>query len=118
MTSRAVHWHEGMFLRPHQLQAAQRHIYSVQPTSEKWDVHHNWGLRSIDLDQTALANHRLVIRSLRARLRDGTLVSVPEEGALPALDLTEALAEQSTLTVLLAVPVLNLNRANAGEATT
>ena len=25
MASRAVHWHEGMFLRPHHLQAAQRH---------------------------------------------------------------------------------------------
>ena len=25
MTTRAVHWHEGMFLRPHHFNAAQQH---------------------------------------------------------------------------------------------
>lgn len=116
MTSRAVHWHEGMFLRPHHLQAAQRHTERLLTTGAKWDHHYNWGLRSIDLDRTALGNHRLVIRSLRARLRDGTLVAMPEETLLPALDLKAALAESGGVTVYLAVPALNLNRANAAGA--
>ena len=112
MTARAVHWHEGMFLRPHHFQAAQRHGAQLAGDDEKWDHHYNWGLRAIDLDRDALANYRLVIRSLKARLRDGTLVSVPEDGVLPALDLRPALEHAPAVTALLAVPVLNLGRAN------
>src|SRR4051794_26608005 len=75
MTARAIHWHEGMFLRPHHLQAAQRHLEQVSNTGDKWDLNYNWGLRRIAIDREALANHRLVIHSLQARLRDGTLIS-------------------------------------------
>src|SRR5947209_15894977 len=117
MASRAVHWHEGMFLRPHHFQAAQRHSSHLTHTSAKWDLHYNWGLRSVELDQEALANHRLVIRSLQARLRDGTLVSVPEDGTLPALDLRPGLETGNAFTVLLAVPVLSVGRANVSRTT-
>src|SRR5262245_38797347 len=113
MTTRPVHWHEGMFLRPHHFQAAERHTLGYGSRGEKWDLHHNWGLRAIELDEDALKNHRLVVRSLRARLRDGTLIAVPEDGVLPALDLMPAFERDRELTVLLAVPVLQLGRANA-----
>jgi type VI secretion system protein ImpJ len=113
MAIRAVHWHEGMFLRPHHLQAAQRHNFHFGNTSEKWDHHYNWGLRAINLDRDALANHRFVAHALQARLRDGTLISVPEDGLLPALDLKPAFERDTALTVFLAVPVLHLGRANA-----
>jgi type VI secretion system protein ImpJ len=112
MTARAVHWHEGMFLRPHHFQAAQRHGVQTGGTDEKWDHHYNWGLRGIELDRDALANYRFVIRSLRARMRDGTLVSVPEDGVLPALDLRPAMEAGASATIVLAVPVLNLGQAN------
>src|SRR5947209_9291463 len=112
MTARAVHGHEGMFLRPHHFQAAQRHQQDVAQLSEKWDLHYNWGLRSIELDQEALANYRLVVRSLRARLRDGTLVSVPEDGVLTAIDLKPAFERESGVTAYVAVPVLRVGRAN------
>jgi type VI secretion system protein ImpJ len=73
-----------MFVRPHHFQAAQRNLLDLAHTSEKWDCHYNWGLRSLAIDPDALGNYRLVVRSLRARLRDGTLVSVPDDGPLPA----------------------------------
>jgi type VI secretion system protein ImpJ len=101
-----------MFLRPHHFQAAERHALRLAQLSEKWDLHHNWGLRGIDLDLEALANYRLVVRALKARLRDGTLVSVPEEGTLPALDLKPAFERGGPLTVYLGLPVFNLNRPN------
>ncbi len=112
MTAREVHWHEGMFLRPHQLQAAQRHADQLLHTSSTWDQHYNWGLRGIDIEADALANHRFVVRSLKARLRDGTLVSVPEDGVLPVLELKPVLSGDSTLTIFLGVPVVHLGRAN------
>jgi type VI secretion system protein ImpJ len=112
MTARPVHWHEGMFLRPHHFQTAQRYLSHQAHLDEKWDHHYNWGLRSVELDADALANHRFVVRSLRARLRDGTLVSVPEDGALPALELKGLFEKDNGLVLYLGVPVLNLGRAN------
>ena len=55
---------------------------------------------------------------LRARFRDGTLISLPEEGDLPALDLKPALERNPSVTVLLALPTLHLGRANVSEART
>ncbi len=112
MTVRAVHWHEGMFLRPHQLQAEQRYTAYLIQRGEKWDLHYNWGLRSIELDLDALANYRLEVRSLRARLRDGTLVAVPEDGVLTAVELKPAFERDVSITAYLAVPVLMLGKAN------
>ncbi len=113
MAFRAVHWHEGMFLRPHHFQTAQRYASLQAHLSEKWDLHYDWGLRSVELDLSALANHRLVVRSLRARMRDGTLVAIPEDGVLPPIDLQGAFERQSAVTVYLALPILNLGKANA-----
>jgi type VI secretion system protein ImpJ len=90
----------------------QRHGFHWANLSEKWDLHHNWGLRTVELDLDALANFRFVVRTLRARLRDGTLVAVPEDGLLPAVDLKPAFEGNSTLTVYLAVPILQLGRPN------
>src|SRR5262249_27026445 len=49
------------------------------------------------------------------RLREGTMVNVPEDTILPALDLKDALASQGNLTIVLAVPDLRLGKANAAE---
>jgi type VI secretion system protein ImpJ len=101
-----------MFMRPHHLQAAQRHFAHLLDSSESWDHAYNWGLRAVEIDRDALANHRLVVHRLRARLRDGTLLSLPEDGELPPLDLQNAFGPEPTLTVFLGVPVLHLGRPN------
>jgi type VI secretion system protein ImpJ len=114
MTSRAVHWHEGMFLRPHHFQASHRYLVDLARRNDHWDVHYNWGLRSIDIDAEALANHRLVIHSLEARMRDGTPIVVPADGVLPMVDLRRAMQAKETreFVVYLAVPTLYLGRRN------
>jgi type VI secretion system protein ImpJ len=114
MTARAVHWHEGMFLRPHHMQAAQRHALDAFQTGESWDHHYNWGLRELTHDADALKNHQLVIRRLRARLRDGTLVAA-EDGELPAVDLKPLLEQESTAMLHLAVPTARLGKANVAQ---
>ena len=111
MTTRAVHWHEGMFLLPQHLQAAQRHGTHVAQLSDKWNQHYSWGLHTCELDLDALANQRLVVRTLRARLGDGTLISVPEDGLLPAVDLQGVLERVQVVRIFLALPVFDLSRA-------
>ncbi len=79
---------------------------------EKWALYHNWGLRSITLNSKALGNFRFSVTALEARLRDGTLVGVPEDGPLPDLDLKPALESNRKVTVYLGVPVLKSNHPN------
>jgi type VI secretion system protein ImpJ len=112
MTTRAVHWYAGMFLRPQHFQAAQRHALHQASRSEKWDLQYNWGLRSIDIDLNALENYRFVVRTLEARLRDGTLVSVPEDGILAPLDVRNAFESGNRVTIYLGVPGLHTGRSN------
>jgi type VI secretion system protein ImpJ len=112
MTTRAVHWHEGMFLRPQHFQAATRHMQHQAARGDKWLVHHNWGLRAIELDHDAIANFRFVVRSMDLRFRDGTLVSIPEDGLLPEIELKEAFERSSSVTVFVGQPILRLGRAN------
>jgi type VI secretion system protein ImpJ len=115
MTVRSVHWHEGMFLWPQQMQQAERFYAHQVHLNGTWDTHYSWGLRALEVDLDALANHRFLVRGLRARLRDGTMVSVPEDTILPALDLKDSLQSHGTLTILLAVPTLRLGKPNAAE---
>lgn len=117
MTARAVHWHEGMFLQPHQFQAEHRYITARSHRSVSWPVHHTWGLRSIQIDTDALTNSRLVVRSLQALLRDGTPVAVPEDGLLPALELKNLFEPGQPLTIFLALPAMNLGKANVADET-
>jgi type VI secretion system protein ImpJ len=112
MPSGEVHWHEGMFLRQHHFLTEHRQMVRLMQLDEKWTLHHNWGLRSITLSGDALGNFRVSVSALEARLRDGTLISVPEDGPLPELDLKPALETNRRVTVHLAIPVLKSNQAN------
>jgi type VI secretion system protein ImpJ len=114
MTVHAVNWHEGMFLRPQHFQTAHRYLDHATHLQQRWDVHYCWGLRSLELDEDSLANFRFVVRSLQARLRDGTSISVPEDLELPPLPLRNAFPEGKNLvTVYLALPLLAVGQPNS-----
>lgn len=49
-------------------------------------------------------------------MRDGALISLPEDGELPVLDLKTALPGEGAVTVFLGVPVLHLGRPNLAGA--
>ena len=118
MSTPEVHWHQGMFLRPQHFQVAQRRVSETAHRNETYDHAHYWGIHAIDFDLDALANNRFVARSLRARFRDGTVVDVPEDGVLPALDLKDAFGRNNDLTVFIALPVLNPSQANVADSST
>ncbi|TWT75607.1 hypothetical protein Pla123a_31170 [Posidoniimonas polymericola] len=112
MCEHSVHWHEGMFLTPHHFQAADRRNAQLRQLGSQWDSHYNWGLRAVEIDADALANHRLVVRRLRARMPDGELLSFPEDASLPVLDLQAALRKHERVTIYLALPLENDTRPN------
>jgi type VI secretion system protein ImpJ len=105
-----------MFLRPHHFQAAARHIADTFLRQVQWDNHYFWGVRDVDIDEDALSNYRFVVRRLTARLRDGTALSIPDDGPLAPLDLKPALEGRNQVTVAVAVPDVQLGRPNVGTA--
>lgn len=118
MAKRPVHWFEGMFLKPHHFQAAERWARERIREAEDWLQPHDWGLRSVQIDEDALANRTLRVSSCQARFKDGTTVSVPEEAALDPVELGPALARRERLTAYLAVPAWHPARPNAQREAT
>lgn len=124
-----VNWYEGLFLLPQHFQAADRYWTEVAHTSEQFDHPYFYGLQSIDFSQEALANSQFEVRTLRARMRDGTIVSIdpgqePDRvettGGFSELkhvktNLADGFEHESLIRVYLAVPKLKLGRANVSS---
>ncbi len=109
----SVHWYDGMSFWPHHMQATERYLSRHLALGQQWNQHHNWGVRAIEIDADELANNHLVVRTLKVRFRDGTMVSVPEDGILPDLELTPILEEVGAVTIFLAIPKLRSGSTNA-----
>ncbi len=111
-----VHWSEGLFLRPHHFQAADRFWTELSNTCEQWDHQYNYGVRRLELSDEAIANYQLQLNVCHARMRDGTLISIDPGRQLDRVDLKEAFAKETVVRVFLAVPKLKLGSANVGSA--
>ncbi len=118
MTSHAIHWAEGLFLRPQHFQAGERNLREELRLSESWSSGYAYGLRRIEHDEEALGNWRISLRTCHARLHDGTHLRYPETANLaPAVVPKDAFkSAQDRVMVHVAVPRLQLGRKNAEAA--
>jgi len=107
-----VHWYEGLFLQPHHFQAADRYLTEVMQSSLEFDHPYFYGIRSLEYSDEALANHQFEVRSLRARMRDGTIIDLGPGQQLDRLDLKSAFESQTKIRICLAVPVAQLGTEN------
>lgn len=112
MQNLPVHWSEGMFLRPQHFQAADRHWNEFISASQRWDCHYNYGLRSIDISPEALGNYHLQVNACQARMQDGSLIWFKAGQGPDRVPLNEAFENNAEITAYLAVPKLDLSRAN------
>jgi type VI secretion system protein ImpJ len=116
MTARSLYWQDGMLMWPHHMQQEERlHAERIR-VNHRLNVHHNWGLRLLDLDPDAFKSGLLRVSRLEARLRDGTLVDVPADGRVATLDLNEILMAHAEVIVYIALAKLHANRPNAMPA--
>ncbi len=111
MAKRPVRWYEGMFLKPHHFQAADRYLRERVRESEDWLHPYNWGLAKVELG-IATDKNQVVLRSCQARFKDGTTLSVPEEASVSPVELHDALKNTSETTVYLAIPTWKPGRPN------
>jgi type VI secretion system protein ImpJ len=115
MRNPAVNWAEGMFLRPHHFQAADRFWEEVVSHNVNFSSPYAYGIQRVTISATALANGSLEFGSLRARWKDGTIIA-QEDNHVERVELKErldaaALGNQP-VTAYLAIPILQEGQAN------
>lgn len=121
MRNPAVHWSEGMFLRPHHFQAAERHWAERLSQNIDFCTPYAYGLQKVAISSEALANGSLEFAGLRARWKDGTLVA-QEDNHVERVELKERLDPKSVgnqpVTVFLALPILQEGQPNVDKSST
>lgn len=116
MKNKPVRWSEGMLMLPHHFQAADAWHAEAASTASFWLQPHGYGIHRIEINSDALDGFELRISSLDARLKDGTIVSVPRNAQLAALDLKQIMADQAEVFVHLVLPELQPGLANTTMA--
>lgn len=118
MRNPAVNWSEGMFLRPHHFQAADRFWAECLANNIDFCTPYAYGLQRISISQEALTNGCLEISGLRARWKDGTVVA-QDENHVERLELKQRLDSKVTggepVTALLALPGLQEGQPNVAR---
>ena len=103
-------WAEGVFLSQQHFQAWDRYLGAEQKLRFASIATFAWGLRQLCLDEDALANAELRVKSLQAILPDGQLVHYEQNETQP-LSLTLKAEPSVRLPIYLALP--NNNDCNA-----
>ena len=118
MQNPSVHWSEGMFLRPHHFQASDRYWSEMSGLHSRMDHPYGYGVLCVSVAQDAIGNGILELVGLKARLRDGTIVS-NEANHVESIDLNVRLANATSgnkqITVFLAIPIASEGRANVSR---
>src|SRR5215470_185389 len=100
MRNPAVHWSEGMFLRPQHFQAAERNWAEVLQVSEQWDHTYNYGIRRLEISDEALANFTFQVNVCHARCKDGTMIVLESGNEPDRLDLRDAMQQAAALSAV------------------
>jgi type VI secretion system protein ImpJ len=117
-----IHWHQGQFVRPQHLQAADRYWTELNHTSQHWDHSYGYGLNSLNYSRDALASNVFRVTQLEARMRDGTMVCLVQGQDLEInlkdyFDSKANTKAETSVLIQLAVPKLNLGAVNVADAT-
>jgi len=107
-SAHGVAWLEGMFLRPQHLQQQSLYFESLLTQQLRSANPFFWGVRTLELDEDALAARRIQVKTFEAVLPDGTLVRTGDNVTVEARSFEAA-----------AVPLdvwIGLRRPRSGES--
>lgn len=117
MRTRQVCWHEGMMVLPHHFQSAELNLRESIAETQSWVSPYAWGIRTLELNHAALENYEIRINRLEVRLKDGTLISVPENAHLETLDVRSAFERGDEIYIYLVLPNIVAGRPNSAAVT-
>ncbi len=107
----AVHWYEGMFLRPQHMQAFSRYLeFRISDVDRRAGPYH-WGVIDLDVDCGSLKNHQFRILSADLICRGGTRVRIPDTAIVEARTFEKELElGRGKVDVFVGVPLHDPNR--------
>lgn len=116
-TTGQIHWHEGLFLRPHHMQVMQKHIFDQFSFERRLCRPFSYGVIEARVSDDELENMRVSFDCLKVIMPSGIEVSVPNNTDLSSLDIKEAFAGTTgPLRISLGVPLWYGSRPNVIEA--
>ena len=112
MKSSQVCWLEGALVLPHHFQAEVANLQHWANANVNWTTPFHYGICAIDFE---LGSDVLTVSRLKARLRDGSMISVPENATIHSLNFKKPLEQAGVdgLYLYLTLPDLRPGRANA-----
>ena len=111
----SVLWREGAFLSAQHLRTFARELTSRIHRGDATGKMGSYGLLQLSLEAEKLANDTFSVERVEVVLRDGTLVSVPDNASLPQRNFAEAFTGQE-LVVHIGVPAPQTNVPQIGGA--
>jgi len=113
----SIHWPEGLFLHPHHLQQLQYSMELRDRRERSFYLAYPYGLINFQIDEDALQNQRVAIRSISAVMPSGVEISVPGNAQIPVLDLSKELeGHHDPFLVYLALPLRSEHDGNMAES--
>lgn len=98
-----VKWAEGLFLRQHHLQQADRYIEHLLETRTRYSSPYPWGFAELEIDNDMAQRNKFALRKASGIFQDGTPFDMPGSSPLPPpVDVPDGSEKQ---TVWLSVPV-------------
>jgi type VI secretion system protein ImpJ len=79
-----VHWTEGLFLRPHHFQQADRYVENALESRTRHISPYPWGFSEIEIDRDLAAQGKFALRRATGMFPDGGLFNFPAESPGPA----------------------------------
>ena len=116
MPHSTIHWHEGLFLRPHHFQLLDRQITERVSYDRSLTNPYAYGVLESKIAYEDLENFRVRFDKLEVVLPDGSILRYPENTELPSIDIKEAFVENPKgFMVYLALPLWHNQRSNVLE---
>ncbi|KIT15150.1 type VI secretion system baseplate subunit TssK [Jannaschia aquimarina] len=78
-----VAWREGLFLQPHHLQQADRHVQHLLDARLRTVAPYPWGVVEMAMDRDQAQQGKVGLRRIVGVMPDGTPFDAPHTGALP-----------------------------------
>jgi type VI secretion system protein ImpJ len=109
-----VVWGEGLFLRPHHLQQADRYLENLVDARTRFITPYPWGFSALEIDRDLAQQSRFGLRRASGIMPDGTPFDIPANSPLPTpIDVPDAAAKQL---LWLSMPVGATNTREVDEA--
>ncbi|GJE13947.1 type VI secretion system baseplate subunit TssK [Methylobacterium longum] len=109
-------WSEGLFLRPHHMQQADRYLEYLVESRVRHLTPYPWGFSHLEIDRDLAQQSRFSVRRATGIMPDGTPFDIPGQSPLPPpLDVPQD-AGKKILWLMMPVATPNSREVEAAEA--